>query len=550
MLDYDILEAEIADYQKVLADRLKQEGFKWEAVECFRENWNPSAEDFAEMFHRATEKTGDVFNHRMGLSPTGMIEDLAREVDQDSVRKMFEVLFDENMELGERLKYFKDESERLRAEGQKKFPKWKGHLQSPSAISTYLWLKYPDKYYIVNQNECKKAAKILKSDFELIGRDTENQNIGNVCRFYDKITERLLEHSELRQILDENLPDDAYRDPKFHTLTIDFVFYLRYREDGDNGDTNGENNEDSHAAYGRQDFLKEVYMTENKLDDLLGMLKYKQNIILQGPPGVGKTFSARRLAYVIMGEKNDSHIEFVQFHQSYSYEDFVEGYKPAPPDGHFELESGVFIDFCEKAASDPEKPYFFIIDEINRGNLSKIFGELLMAIEPSCRDNDVELVYSHRKFRVPKNLYIIGMMNTADRSLALMDYALRRRFGFITLKPAFGENIASFDSYIESLQSLRLKNVIQMITRLNNDKDGISGDESLGAGFCIGHSYFCMSEKDWQKWSNSGKQEWLKNVVEYEILPTLQEYWFDDNHKYEKWAEELLSAVNGENDND
>lgn len=174
-------------------------------------------------------------------------------------------------------------------------------------------------------------------------------------------------------------------------------------------------NKPTFVSYTKSDFLKEVFMTEVDYDHLRAKLENKKNIILQGAPGVGKTFSAKRLAYSIIERKDDSQICFVQFHQSYSYEDFIEGYKPNK-DG-FELQKGVFYNFCEKAKSNPEEQYFFIIDEINRGNLSKIFGELLMLIERDYRGEKTTLTYSGDEFCVPNNLYIIGMMNTSDRSL-------------------------------------------------------------------------------------------------------------------------------------
>ena len=178
--------------------------------------------------------------------------------------------------------------------------------------------------------------------------------------------------------------------------------------------------ETSIDAYTKSDFLDEVYMTEKRYENLVAVLRNKKNIILQGAPGVGKTFAARRLAWSMMGEKDDSRIEFVQFHQNYSYEDFMMGYKPVE-DG-FELKYGIFYRFCQKAANQPDKEFFFIIDEINRGNMSKIFGELLMLIEKDYRGTKATLAYNGLSFSVPKNLYIIGMMNTADRSLAMIDY--------------------------------------------------------------------------------------------------------------------------------
>lgn len=279
--------------------------------------------------------------------------------------------------------------------------------------------------------------------------------------------------------------------------------------------------------YKKADFLKDVYMTEAKYDRLAAVLKKKKNIILQGAPGVGKTFAAKRLAYSIMGEVDDERIEFIQFHQNYSYEDFMMGYKPVE-DG-FELKYGIFYRFCQKAVNHPDKDYFFIIDEINRGNMSKIFGELLMLIEADYRDKKATLAYNGLGFSVPKRLHIIGMMNTADRSLAMIDYALRRRFSFIDMEPVFDSE--GFTNYQKGFANDTLNSLIEQIKELNKE---IIQDKSLGKGFCIGHSYFCNIKEC--------TEEWMKDIVDFDILPLLSEYWFDEPAKLQRW-ENILHGV-------
>lgn len=280
-------------------------------------------------------------------------------------------------------------------------------------------------------------------------------------------------------------------------------------------------------SYTKNNFLSEVYMTEKRYERLVGVLRNKKNIILQGAPGVGKTFAARRLAWSMLGKKDDNCIEFVQFHQNYSYEDFMMGYKPVE-DG-FELKYGIFYRFCQKAANQPDKDFFFIIDEINRGNMSKIFGELLMLIEKDYRCTKATLAYNGLSFSVPKNLYIIGMMNTADRSLAMIDYALRRRFSFFEMEPGFDSE--GFIRYQNSLNNDTLNELISKVKDLNRE---ITLDKSLGKGFCIGHSYFCGRDVC--------TDEWLHSIVDYDILPMLSEYWFDDTSKLQRW-ENILQGV-------
>ncbi|WP_432632947.1 AAA family ATPase [Brachyspira sp.] len=284
--------------------------------------------------------------------------------------------------------------------------------------------------------------------------------------------------------------------------------------------------------YTKDNFLQEVYITENEYDKLVKLITEKKNIILQGSAGVGKTYAAKRLAYSIIGEIDKARVKMIQFHQSYSYEDFIMGYRPN--ENGFELKEGVFYKFCEDAKNDEEnKEYFLIIDEINRGNISKIFGELFMLIENDKRGEGeaLELIYKEdEKFFVPENLYIIGLMNTADRSLAMLDYALRRRFAFYDMKPAFDSE--QFKKYQNKLDNDKFNSLIEKVKELNKV---ILEDGSLGEGFCIGHSYFCNLE--------TIKDDKLSLIVEFELIPLLKEYWFDDKEKVNNWKTELRNSI-------
>lgn len=296
------------------------------------------------------------------------------------------------------------------------------------------------------------------------------------------------------------------------------------------------------GAYGVEDVIASgVFLDEATLRQTLARLESKKNLILQGPPGVGKTFIAKKLAYALLKEKADARIGFVQFHQSYSYEDFVRGYRPLTDNGGaFGLQNGVFFEFCHRAAADPDRPYVFIIDEINRGNLSQIFGELLMLIEADKRgaDHAVPLVYQKKEeslFSVPENLYLIGLMNLADRSLALVDYALRRRFAFMTLRPQFASG--SFANWLSDrgMKSELIQIIVQRLGKLNSE---IADDALLGENYQVGHSFFCPKGVDF-----SGlDRDWYDGIVETEIAPLLKEYWFDDPKRADKAREELLAS--------
>lgn len=279
--------------------------------------------------------------------------------------------------------------------------------------------------------------------------------------------------------------------------------------------------ETENQSYDVDTALNDLFLEETQFHRILDSIALRKNLILQGPPGVGKTYIARRIAWCLMKRKDPQSIEMVQFHQSYAYEDFVQGWRPTETGG-FKLCNGVFYEFCKRAEKCPKEPYVFIIDEINRGNLSKILGELLMLIEADKRgpEHAISLAYnvSGDPFSVPDNVYLLGLMNTADRSLAMVDYALRRRFAFEKIEPAYRKG--KFREYLleagieHDLVDRIDKNLFDLNQHIHDDKD-------LGPGFQIGHSYFVPEEEA------EADEGWYQNIIDTQIEPLLNEYWFD-----------------------
>lgn len=658
----------VKQYKQDFLKYWKQEKYKWQAIQWFQQHWNINAPDFERMFEQATNKTDNLLAANNNY-PRGVIKALAQEFPSET-KRLFVELFDESLELEQRINSFKSKTTKLVIEHNKNDSdnQWKNSYQNENAILTYLWLRYPDKYYIYKYSEFKAVAETLGFSGK-IKKGGGYANVRNGFEIYDMICSVLSQDAEVKNILSNVLTEDCYPDKAFKTLAVDFGHYvysywkkddnmfhavekleksaeqhywwlvanpkiwsisgmkvgeeqsyMLYNDEGhprrifqhflnaQEGDvvigyeatptkqvvglltvskandgqtvrfkktevfpapvdfstlksTSGLENmeymrnqqgtffkvtedeydiimelvrgdnpvpkQEKKEKYTKSDFLKEVYVGEDDYDRLKNLLERKKNLILQGAPGVGKTFAAKRLAYAIMGEKDDSRVLQVQFHQNYSYEDFVMGYKPNE-EGGFELKNGIFYRFSKRAAADSEREYFFIIDEINRSNLSKVFGELLMLIENDYRDKPIQLAYKDEMFAVPSNLYIIGMMNTADRSLAMIDYALRRRFSFFEMKPGFNSHV--FEEEIKKKMDPRLDNLVKALIELNRV---IENDDSLGSGFCIGHSYLCNLEDGYD----------LLNIVEYDIIPMLREYWFDNDERFNQQAQNLRNAL-------
>ena len=268
--------------------------------------------------------------------------------------------------------------------------------------------------------------------------------------------------------------------------------------------------------------LKDTFFSEEFFNNIIDTLKVKKNIILQGPPGTGKTFISKKIAERITGKKEN--IFSIQFHQSYSYEEFVVGYKPNS-EGNFALQKGSLIQVCERAKQNENENFVMFIDEINRANISKVFGELLSLIENDKRgpENAVKILYSENdiNFYIPSNLYFVCAMNTADRSLKMVDYALRRRFSFFEFKPEFDK--PEFKNFLKD-KNVNAKTIDRIVNNISKVNQQISDDNfELGDGYCIGHSYFCPKGNS----SDSFGDQWYEQIIEYEIKPLINEYYFD-----------------------
>ena len=390
-----------------------------------------------------------------------------------------------------------------------------------------LFLLFPDKFEPIVSNNGKRQITSRLHQGERL--DTSNQV---------ELDRALL---TIRRRLEDEYPDEEVH---FYLSPIKELWHSapappKPKKSTETGRAKkaGENGNKPNGTYSADDAHQDLFIDRTHFDRLLTSIESRKNLILQGPPGTGKTFIARRIAWCVIGRKDNGSIEMVQFHQSYAYEDFVQGYRPTD-EGGFNLKDGVFHRFCECARASPDTPHVFIIDEINRGNLSRIFGEFLMLIEADKRSEDyaVALIYSGKRFHVPENVYILGMMNTADRSLALVDYALRRRFAFETLEPAYGTDYGrtAFENYLRAKGS-DPDLVTRISDRMDKLNETIRKDKELGRGFQIGHSYFVPGKGD------EPSEDWYKHVVDTQIAPLLREYWFDSPEDVEEEVTRLTA---------
>jgi 5-methylcytosine-specific restriction protein B len=292
--------------------------------------------------------------------------------------------------------------------------------------------------------------------------------------------------------------------------------------------------------YSVDDILTDgCFIAREKLEKILERLRTKKNLILQGPPGTGKTWLAKRLAFALMGQRDDSKVRAVQFHPNLSYEDFIRGWRPVG-DGKLTLVDGPFVEMMKAAAKDPTSRHVVVIEEINRGNPAQIFGEMLTLLEVDKRTPNEALELSYKRSDgervfIPDNLYVIGTMNIADRSLALVDLALRRRFAFIDLEPTLGK---PWHDWVQSQCGIDSEILVEIEKRLITLNNEISADAGLGTQFRVGHSYvtppFGIPISD--------AREWFRQVVDTEIGPLLDEYWFDALEKSQKARERLLEG--------
>lgn len=683
----------ISEYKKVIPENMKAERYKWEAIEWFRRHWDNDAENFPEMLKSAFSKADSLLASSM-YYPLRMTLEFA-EAEPERVRELFRMLYDESIPLEKRYNDFRAAFQQRIDALKKQTNKNLQHYQDLRAIMVYLTFRYPEKYYFYKA----KMFSIFKERTGYVETKYKSRSIVDKINSFnhmcDLILEQVKDDAELIEMNKAQLDNSCYSDDALHILTMNIVFYGAYYMDADR-----------FSVISDKDPGKdEAENPEQPAETDIGL-----NTILYGPPGTGKTYQTVLYAVAIIENKtladirrekytevlkryqkykNENRIAFTTFHQSFSYEEFIEGIRPVMPDEgdeenpgiQYKVQPGIFKEFCTRAemhtfkaktgSSDKIKPdakvwkvslygtgdnpirteclknnhirigwdsygkditdetdfsanggkvvlnsfinrmqtgdivlscysastidaigivageyewheeyhglkrlrrvnwlvkninenilevnggvtmtlssvyqlsnitvenvlqilekynpsgertpdrkenYVFIIDEINRGNISKIFGELITLIEPSKRKGRPEeinalLPYSRKLFGVPDNVYIVGTMNTADRSIAALDTALRRRFQFREILP---DSKLLADVMVEDIS------ISDILNRMNRRISVLYDREHT-----IGHAYFMplIAEPTIEK---------LASIFENNIIPLLQEYFYEDYSK-------------------
>lgn len=369
----------------------------------------------------------------------------------------------------------------------------------------------------------------------------KRSNSADYLAVMDTLEQRFQEASyPVHSYPDLSLEAWSYNDPTGETIANENEQDADGGEDAENLAQDAARTAIPIVPYAVDDILKDgCFLDRAAIERLLNRLRTKKNLILQGPPGTGKSWIARRLAFALMGQKDESKVRAVQFHPNLSYEDFVRGWRPTG-DGKLSLVDGVFMEAIKAASKTPSSKFVVVIEEINRGNPAQIFGELLTLLEAGKRtpSEALELCYpdpdgKRRPVHVPENLYVIGTMNIADRSLALVDLALRRRFAFITLEPKFGDTWREWVTKECGVDPAAVEDIERRITELNEQ---IAND--LGNQFRIGHSYVTPT----QRLEIDNTKDWFRQVAETEIGPLLEEYWFDAPKRAKEALDRLVQG--------
>ena len=331
--------------------------------------------------------------------------------------------------------------------------------------------------------------------------------------------------------------------PEFYVEPLKSLWNPRDGEDlvpvRPSGSSAEEEPDEDASAYGIDDIMADgAFHDPMFLRRIIKRWEETRNIVLQGPPGTGKTWLAKRLAYALIGSRDDAAVRCVQFHPGTSYEDLVRGWRPGG-DGTLTLVDGPLLQHAELARTHPDIPHVLLVEEFNRGNPAQAFGEMLTLLEATKRTANDALELSYMKdgenpFWLPPNFHLIGTMNTADRSLALVDFALRRRFAFVDLAPAF---TPAWEKLVQDqfprVPATVISAARDRIERLNAV---IADDPSLGDSFRVGHSYFTPGQE------STDFTEWFRGVVDTSVRPQLVEYWHGNPHR----VEEAVAALRGE----